>query len=74
MARPTSAGIDVGDIVLAVDGERVTDQADVLPADVAARAGRHRGLAHGSCKDGDVREIRVRSIDRMEVLRKPVGV
>ncbi len=68
-----SAGIGSGDIVLAVDGERVVDQASFYrrvwtlgPAgtEVTVRV----------LKDGAVRDIRLRSIDRMDVLRKPVGV
>ncbi len=68
-----SVGIDVGDILLAVDGERVTDQATFYRRMwQLGPAGTEVSLR--ILKDGNVREIRVRSIDRMEVLRKPVGV
>ncbi|MCL4747478.1 MAG: S1C family serine protease [Burkholderiaceae bacterium] len=67
------AGIGRGDIVLAVDGERVSDQAEFYrqlwktgPAGTEVTI---RVLQRGS-----VREIRLRSIDRAEVLAKPAGV
>ncbi len=67
------AGIDRGDIVLAVDGERVSDQAEfyrqlwkIGPAGTEVTI---KLLQRGS-----VREVRLRSIDRAEVLAKPAGV
>jgi serine protease Do len=68
-----SAGIDRGDVVLALDGEPVADQADFYrrlwrlgPAGTEVTLRLRSG--------GTVREIRLRSIDRMDVLSKPVGV
>ena len=59
--------------MLAVDGERVVDPASfyrrVWKLGPAGTEVTLRVL-----KDGAVREIRVRSVDRMDVLRKPVGV
>lgn len=67
------AGIDQGDIVMAVGGERVADQADFYrrlwklgPAgtEVVLRV----------LKGGDVRDMKLRSVDRMDVLFKPSGI
>jgi len=67
------AGIDRGDVVLAVNGQAVADQAGFYrhlwslgPAgtEVTLRVRRASQL----------REIRLRSIDRMDVLGKPAGV
>ena len=67
------AGIEPGDVVVAVDGERVTDQAGFYrrlwslgPAgtEVTLRV----------LRAGSLREVRVHSIDRMEALSKPRGV
>ncbi len=67
------AGVDPGDIIVGVGGEKVADQADFYrrlwklgPAGTEVKL---RVL-----KDGDVRELPVKSIDRMEVLAKPTGV
>ena len=67
------AGIDRGDIVLAVDGERVSGQADFYrrlwrlgPAGTE--------ITLKVLQQGTVRDIRLRSIDRAEVLAKPSGV
>ena len=67
------AGIDSGDVVLAVDGEPVADQTGFYrrlwglgPAGTEVTLKVRRGPR--------VREIRLRSIDRMDALSKPVGV
>ena len=67
------AGVDPGDIIVGVGGEKVIDQADFYrrlwklgPAGTEVKL---RVL-----KGGDVRELPVKSIDRMEVLAKPTGV
>jgi serine protease Do len=67
------AGVDPGDIIMGVGGEKVADQADFYrrlwklgPAGTEVKL---RVL-----KGGDVRELPVKSIDRMEVLAKPTGV
>lgn len=68
-----TAGIDRGDVVLALDGEPVTDQAGFYrrlwglgPAGTTVTLRVRRG--------DEVREVLLRSIDRMDVLSKPVGV
>ncbi len=67
------AGIDPGDVVLAVGGEPVADQVGFYrrlwslgPAGTEVTLRVRRGA--------EVREIRLRSIDRMDALSKPVGV
>ncbi|MBN9430068.1 MAG: serine protease [Burkholderiales bacterium] len=68
-----SAGLSSGDIILGVNGEKVSGQADFYkhlwktgPAGTTVPL---RVL-----KDGDVRELPVRSMDRMDFLRKPRGI
>jgi S1-C subfamily serine protease len=67
------AGLAAGDIIVAVGGERVADQADFYrhiwkfgPAGVTVPL---RVL-----KSGDVQDVPVKTIDRMSTLRKPQGV
>jgi S1-C subfamily serine protease len=67
------AGIGPGDIILAVDGEQVSDQADFYrrvwklgPAGTEVPLKLLKGSA--------VRDVKVRSVDRMDVLSKPAGV
>jgi len=68
-----AAGIEPGDIVVGVGGERVADQADFYrrlwklgPAgtEVTLRV----------LKGGEVRELKLRSVDRADILFKPAGV
>jgi len=68
-----AAGLAAGDVIVGVADARISDQADFYrrvwklgPAGVTVPL---RVL-----KDGDVREVPVRSIDRAEVLRKPKGI
>ena len=68
-----AAGLDAGDIVIGVGADKVAGQADFYrrvwklgPAGVTVPL---RVL-----KDGDVREVPVRSIDRADFLRKPRGI
>ncbi|MET0507101.1 MAG: S1C family serine protease, partial [Burkholderiaceae bacterium] len=67
------AGLAAGDIIVAVDGEKVGSQSDFYriiwkkgPAGVTVPL---RVL-----KSGDVREVAVQSRDRMDSLRKPSGI
>jgi S1-C subfamily serine protease len=67
------AGLTVGDVIVSVGGDRVANQSDfyrsvwkVGPAGVTVPL---RVL-----KSGDVREVEVKTADRMDVLRKPRGV
>ena len=67
------AGVDPGDIIMGVGGEKVADQADFYrrlwklgPAGTEVKLRLLKG--------GDVRELPVKSIDRMEVLARPTGV
>ncbi|RPH63191.1 MAG: serine protease [Burkholderiales bacterium] len=68
-----AAGLEAGDIIVAVDGERIGDQADFYrrvwklgPAGVT--------VSLRVLKGADVREVLVRSIDRTELMRKPRGI
>lgn len=68
-----AAGLEVGDIIVGVNGDRVDDQADFYrrvwklgPAGVTVPL---RVL-----KDGALKDMPVRSIDRLEFLRKPRGI
>jgi S1-C subfamily serine protease len=67
------AGLTVGDIIVSVGGARVDNQSDfyrniwkVGPAGVTVPL---RVL-----KSGDVREVEIKTVDRMSLLRKPHGV
>jgi len=68
-----SAGVSPGDIVVGVAGEKVTDQAEfyrkvwkVGPAGTT--------IPLKLLKDGDVRDLAVKSIDRADFLRKATGI
>ena len=68
-----AAGVSAGDIVVGVAGEKVGDQAEfyrkvwrVGPAGAA--------IPLKVLKDGDVRDLTVRSIDRADFLRKATGI
>ena len=68
-----SAGVTPGDIVIGVAGEKVADQAEFY------RKLWKTGPAGTSIplrlfKDGDVRELTVKSIDRADFLRKTSGI
>jgi S1-C subfamily serine protease len=67
------AGIGPGDIILAVDGEQVSDQADFYRRVwKLGPAGTEVPLK--LLKGSTVRDVKVRSVDRMDVLSKPAGV
>jgi S1-C subfamily serine protease len=68
-----SAGVTPGDIIVGVAGEKVTDQAEfyrkvwkVGPAGAT--------IPLKLLKDGDVRDLSVKSIDRADFLRKATGI
>ena len=68
-----SAGLVAGDIVVAVGGQKVSGQADFYrrlwqqgPAGTEVRL---RVL-----REGELRELAVKSVDRMDALRKPRGI
>lgn len=67
------AGLDAGDIILSVGNEKVTDMAEFYRRLYAAGpAGTTVTLK--ILKGGDVREVKVKSMDRMDSLRRPSGV
>ena len=67
------AGVGAGDIVLGVGPDKVADQAEFYrQVWKAGPAGTE--IAVRLLKSGDVRDLRIRSIDRNEFLRKPSGV
>ena len=68
-----SAGVSAGDIVLGVGAEKVGDQADFYKR-VWAVGPAGTEIQVRVLKDGDVRNMRIRSIDRSEFLRRPSGV
>jgi S1-C subfamily serine protease len=68
-----SAGVTPGDIIVGVAGEKVTDQAEfyrkvwkIGPAGAT--------IPLKLFKDGDVRDLSVKSIDRADFLRKATGI
>lgn len=68
-----TAGVAAGDIVVSLDAERIEDQADFYrrlwrlgPAGTTVALKVLRG--------GEVREMKVKSVDRADVLRKPIGI
>ena len=67
------AGVAAGDIVIGVESDKVADQAQfyrrLWKAGPAGTEIRLRVL-----KAGDVRDMKVRSIDRNEFLRRPAGI
>ena len=67
------AGIVAGDIIVGIDGDKVTNQTDFYkhvwkqgPAGVT--------VSLRVLQSGDVRNVAVRTIDRTDLLRKPRGV
>lgn len=67
------AGLGAGDIIVAVDGEKVASQADFYRI-VWKKGAAGVTVPLRVLKSGDVREIAVKSVDRMESLRKPTGI
>ena len=67
------AGIDPGDIILAVDGDRVVDQADFYRR-LWKQGPAGTEVTLRLLKGGEVKNVPLRSIDRMEVLARPPGV
>jgi S1-C subfamily serine protease len=68
-----AAGVSPGDIVVSVAGEKVGDQAEfyrkvwkVGPAGSA--------IPLKLLKDGDVKDLSIKSIDRSDFLRKATGI
>ncbi len=68
-----AAGIERGDIVLSVDGERVTDQAEFYRR-VWKLGPAGTEITLQLLQEGAVRDVRLRSIDRAQILAKPAGV
>jgi serine protease Do len=67
------AGIAAGDIVLGVENAKVTDQADFYrKLWGAGKAGSE--ISVRLLQGGDVKDVKVKSIDRMDFIRKPSGV
>lgn len=67
------AGVNPGDIVLAVGGQRFADQADFYRR-LWSQGPAGTEVSLRLLKDGDVRDVTVRSVDRMETLARPAGV
>ncbi|MGD9946074.1 MAG: S1C family serine protease [Burkholderiaceae bacterium] len=68
-----SAGLSAGDIILSVNGEKVSGQADFYK-NLWRTGPAGTTVPLRVLKDGDVRDVPVRSMDRMEFLRKPRGI
>jgi serine protease Do len=67
------AGIAAGDIVLGVGTLKVTDQADFYrKLWSAGKAGSE--ISVRLLQGGDVKDVKVKSIDRMDFIRKPSGI
>jgi serine protease Do len=67
------AGIAAGDIVLGVGAAKVTDQADFYrKLWSAGNAGSE--ISVRLLQGGDVKDVKIKSIDRMDFIRKPSGV
>lgn len=67
------AGVQPGDIVVAVESERVSDQADFYrrlwrPGPAGTQ------VTMRVLRQGELRELRMQSVDRADVLRRPTGV
>jgi serine protease Do len=67
------AGIAAGDIVLGVENIKVTDQADFYrKLWGAGKAGSE--ISVRLLQGGEVKDVKIKSIDRMDFIRKPSGV
>jgi serine protease Do len=67
------AGVAPGDIVLGVGNTKVTDQADFYrKLWGAGKAGSE--ISVRLLQGGDVKDVKIKSIDRMDFIRKPSGV
>lgn len=67
------AGLTVGDVIVSVQGDRVDNQSDFY-RNVWKRGPAGVTVALRVLKRGDVRDVEVKTADRMEVMRKPRGV
>lgn len=67
------AGVAPGDIVLGVGADRIADQAEFY-RQVWKTGPAGTEIPLRLLKAGDVRDMRIRSIDRNEFLRKPAGI
>jgi S1-C subfamily serine protease len=67
------AGLTVGDVIVSVQGDRVDNQSDFY-RNVWKRGPAGVTVALRVLKRGDVRDVEVKTTDRMEVMRKPRGV
>jgi S1-C subfamily serine protease len=68
-----NAGVNVGDIVVGVGGDRIGEQADFYrKVWKVGPAGANIPLR--LLKGGEVREVTVKSIDRFDFLRKATGI
>ncbi|MGE0803204.1 MAG: S1C family serine protease [Lautropia sp.] len=67
------AGLTAGDIIVAVDGEKVGNQSDFYKT-IWKKGSAGVTVPLRVLKSGDVREVAVKSIDRMDFIRKPQGV
>jgi S1-C subfamily serine protease len=67
------AGVEAGDIVVGVGAERIADQADFYRR-VYQQGPAGATVALKVLKSGQLRDVPVKSIDRMDFLRKPSGV
>jgi serine protease Do len=68
-----SAGIEAGDVVVGVGAEPVVDLAEFY-RQVWRQGPAGTEVTLSVSREGMLREVRVRSVDRMDVLRKPQGI
>jgi len=68
-----NAGIVPGDIVVGVGTERIADQTDFYRR-VWRQGPAGTEVSLKLLKGGELRDVRVRSVDREDVLRKPTGI
>lgn len=67
------AGVETGDIIVGVDADKVATQIDFYRR-VWATGSAGAVISLRLLKGGDIRDVPVKSMDRMDFLRKPSGV
>jgi len=68
-----AAGLAAGDVVLAIDGEKVSTLEGFYKK-LWARGEPDSEIQLTVLHGADIREVTVRAVDRMQTLRKPAGV
>lgn len=68
-----AAGLNPGDLVLAVDGQKVSTLADFYKQ-LWSHANPDDEIELTVLQGAEVRQLRIKAVDRMQTMRKPAGI